>query len=86
MPGPSSTERGCLVLSTGSPTVRPAELGEYLTCILVALNIGGVTVQLDDFADQFVVADFDQLVHLGSGHSLGNDDYVKSNSYEGLRP
>ncbi len=25
IPGPSSTERGCLVLSTGSPTVSPAE-------------------------------------------------------------
>jgi hypothetical protein len=24
IPGPSSTERGCLVLSTGSPTVKPA--------------------------------------------------------------
>ena len=45
LPGPSSTERGLWVLSTGSPTVRPAkkqreisELGRVLTCVLVALD------------------------------------------------
>ena len=51
---------------TGSPTVRPAEkieisrVGELnlFTCVFVALNGGGITVQLDDFSDQLVPTDF----------------------------
>lgn len=33
MPGPSSTDSGCLVLSTGSPTVKPAESPYTYMCL-----------------------------------------------------
>jgi len=38
------------------------------------LDRGVFPVYLDDLADEALVADADDFVHLGADHSLGNDD------------
>ena len=45
-----------------------------LTGILVALDGGCVSLELDDLTNELVPADLDQLVHFGAGHILGDDD------------
>lgn len=51
-------------------------ISSNLTRILVALNIGGISIQLDDLPNQLVVADLHQLVHLGTSHSLGHNHCI----------
>lgn len=48
------------------------------TGIFVALDVGGVSIEFDDFSDQFVVADLDELVHLGSAHAFCDDHWMRS--------
>jgi len=56
--------------STGSQDgVTDGEAGG----IFVALQGGSIVFELNDFADQLVPADFDQLVHLGAAHVLSDD-------------
>jgi hypothetical protein len=38
------------------------------------LDIGGVSVELDDLSDELVIADLDELIHLGSSHALSDDN------------
>ena len=42
-------------------------------CVLIALNVGRVSIELDDFTDQLVISDLDQLVHLRACHSFCDD-------------
>ena len=42
--------------------------------VLVTLNGGSVTFELDDLADQLVPADLDQLVHFGATHVFCDDE------------
>ena len=66
----------------------------WLTGIFVALNRGGVTFDLDDLTDKLVPTNLDQLVHLWSWHSLGDNHsnkmrlewlYKKRSSTKGKR-
>lgn len=66
--------------------MSPAKIRKVVTCVFVALNIGRVSIQLNDLADQFVIAHFDKLVHFGSCHPLGHDHYDKRGSYGGRTP
>ena len=49
------------------------KIAGLLTGILVALNGGGVALELDNFTDQLVPADLDELVHLGARHVFSDD-------------
>ena len=40
------------------------------------MNIGGISIQLDDLSNQLVVAHLHQLVHLGTSHSLGHNHCI----------
>ena len=93
IPGPSSTDSGELVRRTGSPTVRPATRHAFLlapTRLLVALDGRRISLQLDNFAHQTVVAHTDQLEHAGSGHVISDDHYAvratTTTPYEVQRP
>jgi len=46
--------------------------------ILVALDGSSVTFESDDLTDQLVPADFNELVHFGSGHVFTDDDCQKN--------
>mmetsp|Transcript_1421 Transcript_1421/g.2992 ORF Transcript_1421/g.2992 Transcript_1421/m.2992 type:complete len:648 (+) Transcript_1421:52-1995(+) len=42
--------------------------------VLVDLDGGRVAFELDDFSDEFGVADADEFVHCGAGHVVGDDE------------
>ena len=43
-------------------------------CIFVALEGSSAAFELDNFTDEFVPSDLDQLVHLGAAHVLGDHE------------
>lgn len=45
------------------------------TCLLVALDGGGIAFQFDDFTNKFVETDSNEFVHGGTGHVIGDDHY-----------
>jgi hypothetical protein len=75
MPGPSSTESGLPVLSTGSPTVRPASTHHTSqrerAGLFIDLDGSLVAIDADDLADQFLVSNA-HLAHVVQGRCITN--------------
>ena len=51
------------------------------SCLLVALNGGGIAFQFDDFTNKFVETDSNEFVHGGTGHVIGDDQRSRDFQY-----